>query len=603
MTLSRRDFMRQAAFTAGGAFGLAALPSFAAARTRGGNLRVAAVVTEYRPWSHADLIVGRFIQGHKLDLTPHWSSIPVHAMYVDQFAPADMSRALARQYGFKIVPTIRQAILDQNGKLAVDGVLLIGEHGEYPSNERGQHLYPRRRFFEETVAAFDAAGEVVPVFSDKFLASRWEDAKWMYEKSLEKKIPLMAGSSLPLTWRRPRLEIPIGTPIDEALSVGFHDIEAYGFHALETLQCMIERRPGGEVGVAAVQCLQGPAVWAAMKAGRFSRALLAAALSRHTPPVTGDFESRCPQPVAFFIEYVDGFRATTLTLNPIVSQFLFAAKLTGDAGLVSTQFYLQEPTFGHFDYLDGAIMEMIRTGKPSYPVERTVLTTGILSNAMDSRFEKQRRIETPELRIAYRPADHRLTADRHAESTNTRDGGWIELFNGKDLDGWRENRFAGEPRWEVKDEVLVGQGGQGYLATPEEFDNFELFAEIRISDSANGRGNSGIYFRCQPHLNRKQEYPPGYEAQCDHNDANNPTGSIYNLGAPGSRAPKPSAKDGEWFTLRVTAKGNHLGTWVNGQPAADCLDPENRYRTGAILLQQHHRTGVVEFRQVRIRRL
>jgi hypothetical protein len=222
---------------------------------------------------------------------------------------------------------------------------------------------------------------------------------------------------------------------------------------------------------------------------------------------------------------------------------------------------------------------------------------------MDSRFEKYRRIETPDLKIAYQPVDHSLGAYRHAEAANARHGGWIDLFNGQNLDGWRENRFAHQPVWEVKDGILIGQGGQGYLATYETFADFELFAEVRIYDTAGGRGNSGIYFRCQPHLDRKREYPEGYETQCDHGDARNYTGSIYHLAAPSARAPKPKVKDGEWFTLRLVARADHLRTWVNGDPAVDCRDPENRYRSGNVLLQLHHRTGVVEFREVRIRRL
>ncbi len=603
--VTRRRFLARSALAAGGAAFLHRHPLFARPleRKRSGSLRVAAVVTEYRPWSHADVICGRFIQGYSLDVSPHWPPVAIRAMYVDQFPATDLSRPLSKQYGFPIVGTIREAILDASGKVDVDGVLLIGEHGNYPENDHGQTLYPRRRFFEETVAAFASAGEVVPVFNDKHLSARWEDAKFMYEKAREMKIPFLAGSSLPLSWRRPWLEIPMGTPIDEALSVGYGGIEAYGFHALETLQCMVERRRGGEVGVAAVQCLEGKAVWEAMRQGRFSRDLLAAALRRHVPPIGEDFEQKCPEPVAYFIEYADGFRATCLIMNNLVGRFLFAARLTGDAGPVSAEFWLQEPTFGHFSYLSNAIVEMVRTGKPPYPVERTALTTGILSTAMDSRFEKGRRIETPDLKIAYSPADHDLGAYRHPEASNARHGGWIELFNGRDLDGWRESRFAHEPRWEVKDGVLAGHGGQGYLATVEELDDFELFAEVRISDTAGGRGNSGVYFRCQPHLDRKQEYPPGYEAQCDHGDPNNYTGSIYNLGAAGSRAPKPRVKDGEWFTLRVRAEGNHFRTWVNGDPAADCRDEQDRFRRGYILLQMHHRTGRVELREARVRRL
>lgn len=599
--ISRRDFIKRTSTLAGAALATDGLQPVFGAEPR--PLRVAAIVTEYRPWSHADVLVGKFIQGLKLDITPHWSSIPLRSLYVDQFPETDMSRSLSRQYGFPIVSSIEDAILDERGQLAVDGVVLVGEHGKYPENERGQQLYPRRRFFEETLKAFQKAGRVVPVFNDKHLAARWEDGKWMYEQARAMKIPFMAGSSLPLAWRKPWLEIPIDTPLEAALSVGHGGLEAYGFHALETLQCMIERRRGGEAGVVAVQCLENDAVWDAMRSGRFSRELLASALSRHDPPIAGDFEQRCPKPAAYFIEYADGFRATCLMLNGLVRQFLFAARLRDDTSPVSTQFWLQEPTFGHFDYLANAIMTMVRTGVAPYPVERTVLTTGILSTAMDSRFEGHRRIETPDLRIAYRPTDHNLGAGRHPEATNARHEGWVELFNGKNLDGWRENRFAHEPRWAVTDGVLSARGGQGYLATLEEFDNFELFAEVRIFDTAGGRGNSGIYIRCQPHVDRKQEFPPGYEVQCDHNDGRNYSGSIYNLGVPGASAPKPRAHDNEWFTLRILARDEHLQSWVNGEPAADCRDPQNRYTRGYILLQQHHRTGVVEFRQVRIRRL
>ena len=181
--------------------------------------------------------------------------------------------------------------------------------------------------------------------------------------------------------------------------------------------------------------------------------------------------------------------------------------------------------------------------------------------------------------------------------------GWIQLFNGRDLEGWHENRFKHEPEWKVIDGILTGHGGQGYLSSLQTFDDFELVSEARISDTAGGRGNSGIYFRCAPHTDKSQEFPPGYEAQLDHGDNNNPTGSIYSLGIDGSRAPRATSKDGEWVRLRIRAVGKHLRTWVNGQPGADCHDPDNRHTSGSILLQMHHLTGKVEFREVRIRRL
>ena len=156
---------------------------------------------------------------------------------------------MAAQYGVQIKPTIEQALTLDTGKLAVDGVLIIGEHGDYPYNDKGQHMYPRRQFMEETIHAFQKTGSTAPVFNDKHLGFAWRDAKWMYDQSRHMNFPLMAGSSLPTTWRRPELEIPLDTELEEAVAIGYGGMEAYGFHALETLQCMVERRRGGESGV------------------------------------------------------------------------------------------------------------------------------------------------------------------------------------------------------------------------------------------------------------------------------------------------------------------------------------------------------------------
>ncbi len=564
--------------------------------------RIAAIVTEYRPWSHADVIVGRLIQGYRLETTPFYPKVKVHALYVDQTPKDDLSVPLSIKYGVPIKKSIREAILDQNGKLAVDGVLLIGEHGKYPYNKKGQHLYPRRRFFDETVKAFKEAGEVVPIFNDKHLAAEWEDAKHMYETAKKLKIPFQAGSSLPLAWRLPHLEIPREAIITEAMSVGYGGVESYGFHALETLQCMVERRRGGETGVTAVTCLQGNEVWKAMEEGKFSKDLLEAALSRHHPSLKDSYKKADGNTYAFIIEYRDGLKASVIML-PYVRDFLFSAKLKDYQNIVSTQFWLQEPTWGHFSFLSNALSEMVIQGRAVYPVERTVITTGIVDAVMDSRFEKGKRIETPDLNLSYKAQESNLGAFHYHSQLTSRSGGWVDLFDGKSLDGWLVHDWEDQPKWEVKDGILRATGGKGYVSTTETFSDFELFAQVRISDPVSGRGNSGIYFRCQPHINQKQEYPPGYEAQCDNGDKNNPSGSIYNLGMPGSKAPDPKVKDGEWFTVRILAVGNHLRTWINGNPAADCKDSQNRYREGTILLQQHHKTGVTEFKQVRIRRL
>jgi hypothetical protein len=310
---------------------------------------------------------------------------------------------MCEKHKVPIYPTIRETLCRGGKKLAVDGVLLIGEHGEYPYNEKGQHLYPRRRFFEETAAVFRDSGRAVPVFNDKHLAYNWEDAKWIYDQAVELKVPFMAGSSLPNAWRAPAVEIELGAEIEQALAVGYGGIESYSFHALEMLQCMVERRKGGETGVAAVQALEGAAVWKAGDDKRWSRPLLSAALATGTQLTKpGKPEQNCKNPLAFFIEYKSGLRATMLMLSGHTSENFFAAQIAGKREPVATNFRLQDgfPS-SHFTRLVQGIDQMFTTGKPAWPVERTLLTTGILDVALTSRFENQKRLETPQLAIAY----------------------------------------------------------------------------------------------------------------------------------------------------------------------------------------------------------
>jgi hypothetical protein len=375
--------------------------------------RVAAIITEYRLHAHADVIVGKILEGFNHDGGPG-PDMKLASMYVDQFPEKEMSRELAKKHNFKIYETIDGALTLGSSRLAVDGVLCIGEHGKYPRNQKGQTLYPRRRFFEAVTDTFARCKKSVPVFNDKHLAATWADAKWMYDRSRELFVPFMAGSSLPVTWRRPPLELPRNCQITEAVQVGYGPLEAYGFHALESLQCMVERRKGGETGVQSVQCIQGEAMWQALDQGRWSKRLLETALAIVPAHAEGDYRqptAKMPEAAVFVIEYRDGLRAAIAMMNGWVHEgdggaFCFAGQLKGKDEPAATHFYLQQPDpFAHFAYLVKAIDAMIRTGHPPYPVERTLLTTGILDAAMTSRAEKHRRVETPHLAIRYNPTD------------------------------------------------------------------------------------------------------------------------------------------------------------------------------------------------------
>jgi len=250
--------------------------------------KVAAVVTEYRHWSHADVLVGKILEGYNHD-GKEGPNLRLVSLYVDQFPEKDMARDLSKKYGFTLCDSIAKAVTLGGKAPAVDGVICVGEHGKYPTNARGQVLYPRRRFFEEVCKVFEASKKSVPVFSDKHLSAEWKDAKWVYDRARELFVPLLAGSSLPVTWRRPELKLPKDCELTEAVAIGYGPFEAYGFHALEGLQCMAERRKGGETGVKAVQCLSGEEMWKALDAGRWSKKLLEAAMGHVSAHAKGDY--------------------------------------------------------------------------------------------------------------------------------------------------------------------------------------------------------------------------------------------------------------------------------------------------------------------------
>ncbi len=370
-------------------------------------MRIAAIVTEYRENSHADVIVTKFLEGCKVLDVDFQPKVKVASLYLDQIPTTDIGREMARKHGVPIYPDIERALTLGTGKLAVDGVLLIGEHGNYPYNEIGQHMYPRRRFFDAAAAVVRRDGRPVPFFNDKHIGYAWEDALAMVETARELKIPFMAGSSIPVSWRKPHLELPAGTPLTEGLMVGYSGVESYGFHTLEGLQCMMERRKGGETGVKSVQCVSGDDVWAAGDAGRWSWNLLRSALARSEVATIRDatptqIRERTTKPDAFLIEYADGVRAAALMLHGLTTEFMFAGRVEGAATPPSTLFWLQDgKPFAHFARLSEGIERMFLTGKPGYPVERTLLTTGILDEVMKSRHAGGKRRETPHLRVRY----------------------------------------------------------------------------------------------------------------------------------------------------------------------------------------------------------
>jgi hypothetical protein len=391
-----------------GGLGVAAAPQTSAQSSK---KNVAAVVTMYtndgRLNTHANVIIGRLLDGYSPNGIFTEPRTRIVSMYTDQVPPADLSRGLAEKHGFRICPTIQEALTLGGSDLAVDAVCFVGEHGQYPSNDRGQKLYPRYELMERIVEVFRRTGKVVPVFCDKHFSYSWLKAKAMYEWSRDLKFPLMAGSSIPLTVRTPEVEIPWGADLESALMLGYGDLDAYGFHTLESLQCMVERRNGGETGIRSLEWLEGPAVWNWRDgAGSWTVPLLDAAFARDPSRKPGRMEDNVKNPVAFLIEYKDGLRAVAYMINGQTSGWTFAAKVKGKAESLATHFGQPRDSgrarpLAHFDGLVHCMEEMFISGKPLYPVERTLLTTCALSILFESRAWKKR-IQTPELTIGYR---------------------------------------------------------------------------------------------------------------------------------------------------------------------------------------------------------
>jgi hypothetical protein len=381
--------------------------------------RIAALVTEYRYLSHAQVICDRFLMGYAIGGRHHVPEARIVSMYVDQVPENDLSRERAERYGIRLHHTIAGALRDGGPLLDVDGVLLVGEHGNYPRNEKGQVLYPRHEFFRQIAEVFARDGRAVPVFVDKHLSYSFEKAAWMLRQAERLGFALLAGSSIPVAWRLPPLELPLGCDVEAALAVGYGPIDSYDFHALEGLQCMVERRRGGETGVAAVQYIEGDAVWRAGEEGVWSYELLASALSRSDTPQGGAVEDGRPEdvvklgrlpalvktPAAYVVEYRDGLQATMLLLNGATRDFLFAARLKGVPQPVATQFFLTPvPNVNHFSGLVAKIEEMFAAGRAPYPAERTLLVSGILEACLTARAANVERLETPELSVRYEPS-------------------------------------------------------------------------------------------------------------------------------------------------------------------------------------------------------
>lgn len=411
---TRREFLQTSV-------GLSAVAALGASAPGSPRKTIAFLGTEITTHSHPQHFLDRLAIGYTWDGNWHAPTVDIAGVYIDQFPKGDLTPGRMEKYGLTLYPTIREALTLGGDRLAVDGVVIIGEHGRYPRNELGQTLYPRYEFFKQVVEVFEESGRSVPVFNDKHLSTTWERCAEMVADSKRLGFAFLAGSSLPVTRRLPAIDMPHGTPLAESVCVGYGGVDSYDFHGLETAQCMSERRRGGEVGIRSVQALRGSSVWERLTESdrETTRRLLVSALTRsHNLPVetgypTGpvSFEwarAVFSEPIAYFIEHLDGFR-TTLFLLPI-RDFNYAGLNSETGEILSCQMYLPMPSHGSttadfFNPLTHHIEDMVYTGRAAYPVERTLLTSGMVIAAVQSLRQGGAVVETPEMAVRYTVPD------------------------------------------------------------------------------------------------------------------------------------------------------------------------------------------------------
>ncbi|PYV18049.1 MAG: hypothetical protein DMG07_04695, partial [Acidobacteria bacterium] len=343
------------------------------------------------------------LEGYWTNGTYHPPRCRIASLYVHRVAGSDVSQRLAAAYGFQIHPSIASALTLSTGRLKVDGVVVVSEA---PGNLVPFDDNPFGEFLRGIVEVFRTSRRSVPVFNDKQFSSRWPESRWIYDQSRELRFPLMAGSTIPITFRRPELEFPLETPLEEAIvvaSIPPQHVQSITFHAVELLQALVERRRGGETGIRRLQLLEGDAVWRAADEGRWSRALFEAAVSRGPTRSLGAPEKLVARPLALLLDYNDGFRAAVVGAAGMISDFTFAARIQGRHELASTLAYYVTENGNSFSCLVQEVERLMLTGQAGIPVERTLLASGVIDLMMRSRRQANGPIDTPELGISYRP--------------------------------------------------------------------------------------------------------------------------------------------------------------------------------------------------------
>ena len=370
--------------------------------------RIACLVSFWGlPTSHADWIVNKLPAGYWWQGAHTPSQVDVVAVYIHQFDTSLLGQKVCRAKGIPIFKTVGEAVTLGGKELAVDGVVIVCEHGNYPTDLKGHWLLPRWWIYQQVMRVFEDSRRSVPVFNDKHLSYSWDDARWMFDKSRELKFPLTGGSSIPTYFRKPEIELAENTPLRHSIVVAPAPDEGAIFHCIDVLQAFADRRRGGETGVRSVQSIRGPETWQWVERNPWAANLLEAVRTQFNLK-PGYFQEGARAAVCI-VEYNDGTHGAVISGSGV--GWTYAGDIEGQAAPVIVSMldfpgpisqYHAANAFIHW------INEMMVTGKEPFPAERLLLSTGITNWYMESNWQNGRysavgrTIETPFLNMTYR---------------------------------------------------------------------------------------------------------------------------------------------------------------------------------------------------------
>ena len=370
--------------------------------------RIACLVSYWgSPRSHADWIINKLIDGYWWNGAHTPSRIDVASIYLHQHDISVLAHRVAEAKGIPIYGTVAETLTLGGDELAVDGVVIVGEHGNYPTDLKGHWLLPRWWMYNQMIRIFERSKRSVPVFNDKHLSYDWDESKWMFDKSRELNFPLTGGSSTPIYYRTPEIELDIDTPIKNSVVLGDAADEGAIFHRIDVLQSFVERRKGGETGVKSVQSIRGTEAWTWVERNSWASNLIDS-VTKKFEFNPGYFQEN-PRTNLCIVEYNDGTNAAVISGRDVGTTY---------AGEIEGQ---KEPTIismlgwpGPFDQYHASnaqphwIVETMVTKKEPFNAERLLLSSGITNHYMQSNWENGRfspvgrRIETPFLNVSYR---------------------------------------------------------------------------------------------------------------------------------------------------------------------------------------------------------